>query len=110
MHWIYLLVAGLLEVSFVFCLGKARELAGREMYVWYVLFALSLIGSMWLMMKAIEGIPLGTAYAVWTGIGAAGSVIIGMLFFKDPVSFWRLFFLFTLIASIIGLKMMSTTH
>lgn len=107
MHWFYLLLAGLLEVSFVFCLGKARESVSQQMYWWYVGFGISLTGSMWLMMRAIEHIPLGTAYAVWTGIGAAGSVIIGMLFFKDPITFWRVFFLFTLIASIVGLKYIS---
>ncbi|MFJ1377050.1 DMT family transporter [Capnocytophaga canimorsus] len=107
MHWFYLLLAGLLEVSFVFCLGKARESVSQQMYWWYVGFDISLTGSMWLMMRAIQHIPLGTAYAVWTGIGAAGSVIIGMLFFKDPITFWRVFFLFTLIASIVGLKYIS---
>ena len=59
------------------------------------------------MMKATKQIPLGTAYAVWTGIGAVGSVIIGMLFFKETVTVWRIFFLFTLISSIIGLKLVS---
>jgi len=48
---------------------------------------------------------LGTAYPVWTGIGAVGTVIVGILFFDEPATFWRIFFIFTLIASIIGLKM-----
>ncbi|MCB0765237.1 MAG: QacE family quaternary ammonium compound efflux SMR transporter, partial [Flavobacteriales bacterium] len=47
------------------------------------------------------------AYAVWTGIGAAGTVLVGIILFKEPAAFWRLFFLFTLIASIIGLKFVS---
>jgi quaternary ammonium compound-resistance protein SugE len=50
---------------------------------------------------------MGTAYAVWTGIGAAGTAVIGILFFREPLHFWRLFFLFTLIASIVGLKYVS---
>jgi quaternary ammonium compound-resistance protein SugE len=57
--------------------------------------------------KAIQNIPIGTAYAVWTGIGATGTVIIGMLFFKEPPDFWRLFFIFLLIGSILGLKLVS---
>lgn len=57
------------------------------------------------MMKATKSLPLGTAYAVWTGIGAAGSVVMGMIFFKEPVTLWRVVFLFTLISSIIGLKL-----
>ena len=57
--------------------------------------------------KALKGIPLGTAYPVWTGIGAVGTVLIGIFFFKEPVSFGRLFFISTLILSIIGLKVVS---
>jgi quaternary ammonium compound-resistance protein SugE len=52
-------------------------------------------------------LPIGTAYAVWTGIGAAGSVIIGIYLFKEPSDFWRLFFLLLLISSILGLKLAS---
>jgi quaternary ammonium compound-resistance protein SugE len=60
--------------------------------------------SMYLLYKATLTLPMGTAYAVWTGIGAAGTAIIGILFFREPVTLWRLFFLVTLIGSIIGLK------
>ncbi len=57
--------------------------------------------------KAIQGIPIGTAYAVWTGIGAFGTAIIGIIFYKESIEFWRIFFLITLIFSIIGLKFVS---
>ncbi len=60
-----------------------------------------------LLNRAIQTIPLGTAYAVWTGIGAVGTAIIGILLFKEPSEFWRVFFIFTLIASIVGLKLVS---
>jgi quaternary ammonium compound-resistance protein SugE len=63
--------------------------------------------SMGLLMKAIESLPIATAYAVWTGIGAVGTVLLGILVFKEPATFWRLFFISTLIGSIIGLKMVS---
>jgi small multidrug resistance protein len=105
MAWIYLVLAGLFEVLFVFSMGKARETVGRQSFLWYALFAIALSLSMWLMMKATKTLPLGTAYAVWTGIGAAGSVVMGMIFFKEPVTLWRVVFLFTLISSIIGLKL-----
>ena len=59
------------------------------------------------MNKAIQALPIGTAYAVWTGIGAAGSVLMGILIFKEPADFWRLFFIFLLIASIFGLKLVT---
>jgi quaternary ammonium compound-resistance protein SugE len=57
-----------------------------------------------LLYKATQTLPIGTAYAVWTGLGAVGTVLLGILVFKEPVYFWRLFFLTTLIASIVGLK------
>ena len=105
MAWIYLVLAGLFEVLFVFSMGKARETVGRQSLLWYALFAIALSLSMWLMMKATKTLPLGTAYAVWTGIGAVGSVAVGMLFFKEPITLWRVVFLVTLISSIIGLKL-----
>lgn len=105
MAWIFLVLAGLFEVLFVFSMGKARETVGRQSFLWYTLFVIALLLSMWLMMKATKSLPLGTAYAVWTGIGAAGSVVMGMIFFKEPVTLWRIVFLFTLISSIIGLKL-----
>lgn len=63
--------------------------------------------SMLLLAKAVQTIPLGTAYPVWTGIGAVGTVLAGILFFHDPATFWRMFFITTLILSIIGLKAVS---
>ena len=60
-----------------------------------------------LLIKATQTLPIGTAYAVWTGIGAVGSVLVGIFVFKEPAEFWRLFFITTLIASIVGLKFVS---
>lgn len=107
MNWIYLFLAGLSEVTFTFCLGKTKTASGTELIFWYTGFAIALIASMLLLMKAIQTIPLGTAYAVWTGIGAAGTAIIGILIFKDPYNFWRLFFITLLIGSVLGLKLVS---
>jgi quaternary ammonium compound-resistance protein SugE len=67
----------------------------------------ALAASMLLLMKATQELPIGAAYAVWTGIGAVGTVVVGILFFQEPASFWRLFFLSTLIISIVGLKVVS---
>jgi quaternary ammonium compound-resistance protein SugE len=88
-------------------LGKVKESTGNEVYLWYAGFIMALIISMGLLMKAIESLPIATAYAVWTGIGAVGTVLLGILVFKEPATFWRLFFISTLIGSIIGLKMVS---
>jgi quaternary ammonium compound-resistance protein SugE len=60
------------------------------------------------LYKATQVLPIGTAYAVWTGIGAVGTVLVGIFIFKEPATFWRIFFLSTLIASIIGLKFVSS--
>lgn len=104
MNWIILIVAGLFEVAFAYCLGKAKETAGNEMYFWYAGFLFALIASMTLLIKATQTLPIGTAYAVWTGIGAVGTVLIGILVFKEPATFLRIFFLATLIGSVVGLK------
>ncbi len=63
--------------------------------------------SMYLLAKATQTLPLGTAYPVWTGIGAVGTVVMGIAVFHEPATFWRLFFITTLIASVIGLKLLS---
>lgn len=107
MNWIILIVAGVFEAAFALCLGKAKETSGSEMYLWYIGFVITLAISMVLLMKAIQTLPIGTAYAVWTGIGSAGTVLLGIFIFKEPATFLRLFFLFTLIGSIIGLKAVS---
>lgn len=107
MNWIILIIAGLFEVAFAFCLGKAKETTGNVMYLWYMGFVVTLIISMSLLVKATQTLPIGTAYAVWTGIGAVGTVLVGILVFKEPATFLRLLFIMTLIGSIIGLKAVS---
>lgn len=107
MNWIILVIAGLFEVAFASCLGKVKETQGTAMYLWFAGFLISLTVSMLLLIKATQTLPIGTAYAVWTGIGAVGTALAGIFFFKDPVTFWRLFFIITLIGSVIGLKAVS---
>ncbi|GAB3934600.1 DMT family transporter [Mucilaginibacter myungsuensis] len=108
MNWIILCVAGLFEVAFAFSLGKVKETSGATMYFWLACFLVSATISFGLLVKAIQTLPIGTAYAVWTGIGAVGTVIAGIIFFKDPATFWRFFFIGTLIGSIVGLKAVSS--
>ena len=107
MNWILLVIAGLFEVAFAFSLGKAKESTGNEMYLWYLVFAISMLVSMGLLIKVLQTLPIGTVYVVWTGIGAVGTVLLGIIIFKEPVTFFRMFFLLTLISSIVGLKMVS---
>ena len=108
MNWILLIIAGLFEVGFATCLGKAKETTGMTSTLWMVGFLVALSISMTLLYKVTQTLPIGTAYAVWTGIGAVGTTLVGIFLFKEPATFWRLFFLFTLIASIIGLKFVSS--
>lgn len=107
MNWVLLIIAGLFEVAFATCLGKAKETTGMTSTYWIVGFFIALSISMTLLYKVSQSLPIGTAYAVWTGIGAVGTVVVGIFLFKEPATFWRLFFLFTLISSIIGLKYVS---
>lgn len=95
------------EVLFASCLGKAKETTGTTMWLWYAGFLLALTVSMVLLIKATQTLPIGTAYAVWTGIGAVGTVLVGIFVFKEPLTFWRIFFIVTLISSIVGLKAVS---
>jgi quaternary ammonium compound-resistance protein SugE len=108
MNWIILIIAGLFEVAFASCLGKAKGTTGMEMYWWYAGFLACLTVSMLLLMKATQTLPIGTAYAVWTGIGAVGTALVGILIFKEPATFWRVFFIVTLIGSVVGLKAVSS--
>jgi quaternary ammonium compound-resistance protein SugE len=85
----------------------AKESSGTTAGWWIAGFFICLSISMYLLYRATQTLPIGTAYAVWTGIGAVGTVIVGIFVFKEPAHFWRLFFISTLICSIIGLKVVS---
>ena len=102
--WFYLIFAGILEIGFASMIKLTQNFTKPLPTLLFLIFA---IASFYMLTKAIEQIPVGTAYAVWTGIGAAGTVLIGIFFYNDPASMLRLFFLFTLIASLIGLKLVS---
>lgn len=108
MNWLLLVVSGCIELVFTFCLSKVSKTAGFEKGLWCIDTVSAIALSLYIVTKVLKTLPIGTAYAVWTGIGAVGTVLIGILFFKEPVSFGRLFFIFTLIVSIIGLKVVSS--
>lgn len=104
MAWTWLIAAGILEIFFATFL-KLSEGFSKPYYTLGFIIAASL--SFYCLTKAMQVIPIGTAYAIWTGIGASGVVILGMVFFNEPLGVLRLFFLATLIISIIGLKLVS---
>lgn len=106
MPWVYLIFAGLFEVGF----ASTLKLTDGFTKLWPTLiFIVCLVISFILLNKAVKDIPIGTAYAIWTGIGAAGTAIVGILVYKEPATALRLFFIATLIGSIIGLKLATTT-
>jgi quaternary ammonium compound-resistance protein SugE len=104
MQWLLLVLAGLAEVAFAFCLGKAKLAMGAEAVGWYTAFGGCAVLSFYLLNLSLVHIPLGMAYAVWTGIGAVGTAVVGVVAFGDPLTGPRLFFLVTLIGSVLGLK------
>lgn len=104
MAWIYLIIAGFFEVAFTTSLKLSNNFSDK---LWAFLFVVSITLSFYFLNKAIQIIPMGTAYAVWTGIGAVGTAVVGILYFKEPSDFWRMFFIILLIGSIFGLKVVS---
>jgi quaternary ammonium compound-resistance protein SugE len=99
--WFILIIAGLFEIGFTTCMKLSEGFTQLTYTIGFIIFAGL---SLFFLNKSLSEIPLGTAYAMWTGIGAFGTALIGMLFFKDPVSYLRVFFLALLVSSILGLK------
>ncbi len=102
--WVYLILAGVLEVGFASMIKLTDNFTKLVPTIIFLIFAVS---SFYMLTKAVETLPIGTAYAIWTGIGAFGTIVIGIIFYNEPATLLRLFFLFTLIASILGLKLVS---
>lgn len=102
MYWLLLVIAGLFEIAFIIALKHSDGLTKLVPTLFFILFE---ILSLFCLAKTLNKIPIGTAYAVWTGIGAAGAALLGILVFDEPTSIIRLFFITTLVISIIGLKM-----
>lgn len=100
--WIVLFIAGLLEVCWTVGL-KYTE--GFTRLIPTVFTLSTLAGSMYLLAKAAQALPIGTAYAVWVGIGAVGAGVLGILLFKEPITFPRIAFMVLLVVSIVGLKL-----
>lgn len=89
MAWMYLIVAGLFEVGFTTSLKLSNNFSNTK---WTLAFFVCISLSFHFLNMAIQKIPLGTAYAVWTGIGAVGTAIVGIFLFSEPSDFWRIFF------------------
>jgi quaternary ammonium compound-resistance protein SugE len=105
MSWVILVVAGLLEVVWAAALPSTDGLTRPAPTA---AFVVALAGSMYLLARATETIPLGTGYAVWVGIGAVGATLVGLVVHGDPANPARLAFLVLLVVAIGGLKLTST--
>jgi quaternary ammonium compound-resistance protein SugE len=107
MKWIYLFSAGILEACFALSFAQLKNVSGSRFFVWSLAILICLVISLFLLYRATLHIPIGTAYAVWTGIGAAGTVLAALIFFNEPLERWKTFFLILLLISTIGLRMTS---
>ncbi len=106
MAWLYLLTAGALEIA---ATTVFRYTDGMSRVAPTVAFFAIGIASFYFLNRSLEGVPLGTAYAVWSGIGVAGAVLVGILLYDEPAGAFRLLFLATLLVSIVGLKLSTST-
>ena len=104
MHWIYLFIAGLFEISWAVGLKFSH---GFSRTIPSVFTAICMIASFYFLALALKNLPLGTAYAIWTGIGTLGTVIFGIILFKEPVSAMRLACIGLIICGITGLKLLT---
>jgi len=104
MKWILLVIAGLLEMGWAVGLKYSQ---GFTRLVPSIFTILGMIASFYFLSLALRNLPLGTAYAIWTGIGTVGTVILGIILFKEPVDLIRLIFIGFIIIGIIGLKIVS---
>jgi quaternary ammonium compound-resistance protein SugE len=101
MAWVYLAVAGVFEIGWAIGL-KYSDGFSKPLVSWLTLIAMGL--SVWILAIAMKTIPVGTAYAVWTGIGAVGVAVLGMILFGESRDAVRVLCLFLIIAGILGLK------
>lgn len=102
MPWVWLIVGGLFEVGFTTSL---RFVDGFRNLPWTLAFLISVAISMGLLEVASRSIPMGTAYAVWGGIGAVGTVVVGTAFFGEPSSLLRVLLILVIVAAIAGLRL-----
>ncbi len=103
--WIYLIFAGVFEIGFTTFMKLSDNFTNWK---YSALFLICAIVSFSFLSEAMKSIPLGTSYAVWTGIGAVGTAIVGMVFFGDPATMGRIVFLLLIIGGVVGMKWAST--
>lgn len=103
MNWLYLFLAGVCEIGWP--VGLKLAAGGNRLWTLFAIFAIALSGL--LLFLAQKTIPMGTAYAIWTGIGAVGAFVVGIIWFRDPATVARMISVGFIVAGIIGLKFAS---
>jgi len=98
---LYLIAAGLLEPCWVLALGKCEKFRNVK---WTAITVVLVAASMYLLSLAMKDLPVGTAYAVWTGIGAIGTLAAGIILYKEPVTWMRMLFIVLIVAGIAGIQ------
>ena len=106
MHWLILVLAGLFEVAWAIGMKYSEGLTKPW---WTVFTVITLIISMGLLNQAMKSLPVGSAYAVWTGIGAIGTAVLGMILFGESKELMRIFFILLIVIGIAGLRFYSST-
>ena len=101
LSWILLFIAGVFEIAGVWTMKKLIDTKNK---IYILCLALIFAGSFTCLSIAMQEISMGVAYAIWTGIGAAGGVLVGIVFFKEDKSFLKLFYVCVIITSSVGLK------
>lgn len=104
LSWIYLMMAGCLEIAFTTAI---RHTAGFTKLGPTALVLVLAGASFYLVAKSTAAIPLGTAYAVWGALGVIGTAVVGVFYFDEPVTFWRMLFLSLIVVSVVGLKLVT---
>ena len=104
MAWVFLIIAGIFETGWA--IGLKYTDGFTKLYP-SLLTGISMLLSLYFLSLSLKTLPIGTAYAIWTGIGAMGAFVFGIVFFKEPMEFWRIFFISLLILSLLGLKVTS---
>jgi quaternary ammonium compound-resistance protein SugE len=103
MNWIYLILAGIFEIGWPLGLKLSQTMTSKFLGIFIAVLSMSLSG--FLLWLAQNNIPIGTAYAVWAGIGGVGTLLIGIIYFGDSASIWRLLSALLIVIGIVGLKL-----
>ena len=100
--WVYIVVAGLLEPCWVICLERSERFKKMS---WTAATCIFLFFSLFLLSLAMQELGPGTSYAIWTGIGALGTLVAGIILFKEPVTWLRIFFILMIVVGIVGINL-----